>query len=300
MTKLFSLLMVVFASSLLSFGPTNAQENKRHAQIAAADVSIGATLTFPENCPTAGCPAMVLGHGSAPTTRNDLGFYKNIALKLGYAVLAYDKRGVGESTGKYERFDVSKSTRVFCSLAKDMSAVTIWLAEQDGINAERIGFLGGSQAGWIMPLAANLGAPVSFIIIGEGVPLSAGEEAAHGQYFVEHFGSEASPDIVFRDVNEADEVLEAYDGPAGFDPEAVLASIDTPILWIFGLSDTVIPVLPSLRRLETAIAAGQSNHDIHVFPYGDHNFTNTSDGTRYDLAKIVGPWLTALDESQGQ
>jgi hypothetical protein len=53
------------------------------------------------------------------------------------------------------------------------------LSKQQGIDPERIGLIGGSQAGWIMPLAASQEPLVRFIIAGAGVPLSAGAENIH-------------------------------------------------------------------------------------------------------------------------
>ena len=286
--------MISLTMVLVGGAPGHAQQSEFRVMIEADDVVLGASLTIPERCPQKGCPAVVLGHGSAPSTREDLGFYRNIARKLNFAVLAYDKRGVGESSGVYHSFSIGESEQIFHSLAKDMVAVTHWLSEQKNIDASRIGFLGGSQAGWIMPLAVHMGAPAAFIIIGEGTPLSAGQEARHGQVFIDRFGAEDAPEITFRDVHAADLAVSAYDGPSGFDPSSVLADLNTPMLWLFGLNDTVIPVLPSLRRLEGAIADGKNNHSVHVFPYGDHNFRNLSNGSRYDLVEIIGPWLADL------
>lgn len=267
-----------------------AETAQRSVTIDAGEVTLAATLHMPETCPQEGCSAVVLGHGSAPTTRENLGFYRNIALSLGFAVLAYDKRGNGESTGVYEPFNVADSDRVFRELAADMMAVTEWLVQQDGINPADVGLFGGSQAGWIMPLSVHLGGPASFIIVGEGAAISAGRETAHGQVFQELRGSEGSEDITFHDRYLADAAAERYSGDEGYDPAPVLEELTTPTLWLFGLSDDVIPVMLSIRQLGSYIASGRDNHSIHIFPYGDHNFTNRSNGGRYDLERVIRRW----------
>jgi len=72
------------------------------------------------------------------------------------AVLAYDKRGVGASTGRYRPFNVRESENIFEELAADARAATRWPRTQKEVDPARIGLVGGSQAGWIMPLAASI------------------------------------------------------------------------------------------------------------------------------------------------
>lgn len=263
---------------------------RRDVTIAAGDVTLGATLYFPKDA-TGGLPAIVTAHGSAPSTRDGVSFYTDTALSMGFAVLSFDKRGTGVSTGEYERFNVADSPRIFDDLAMDIVHSVRWLTDQDNIDASQIGLLGGSQAGWIMPIAASKEPLVSFVIIGEGVPVTAGEESEHGHFLASAHGSENDPDITSADIAAADAALAGYDGAHGFDPMPVLKQIDTPTLWIFGLRDTVIPVHPSLFRLEALIRAGKTNNHVHIFPFGDHNFTNTATGGGYDVAGAAKAWL---------
>lgn len=264
---------------------------EQRVTIQAGDVLLGASLYRPANA-KGDLPAIVTAHGSAPSTRDDVRFYTNRALEMGFAVLSFDKRGTGESTGEYERFNVTDSARIFQDLAMDVVWSARWLAEQDGIDEDRIGLFGGSQAGWIMPLAASQEPLVKFMIIGEGNPVTAGEEAVHGRYLEEHTGSEGGADVAI--VAQADAVLEAYDGDHGFDPAPVLEALDIPTLWIFGMRDSVIPVVPSLTRLEKLIQSGKTNNEVHVFAFGDHSFVNIATGGIYDVKGVAEPWLHAI------
>ena len=78
----------------------------------------------------------------------------------GIAVFVYDKRGTGDSGGEY--------TQDFYLLASDAAAALDEARRLAGARAVRVGFVGGSQAGWIAPLAATQ-APVDFVLVGYGM-----------------------------------------------------------------------------------------------------------------------------------
>jgi hypothetical protein len=287
--------LVVTTGGLAQASPLSDADTRR-VTIPAGDVELGATLYRPAGA-SGDLPAIVTAHGSAATTRDGVGFYTNAALSMGFAVLSFDKRGTGESTGEYVPFSVATSDRVFHDLAWDVAYSVQWLVDQDGIDATRIGLFGGSQAGWIMPLADtllrdNTDIRLDFIIIGEGVPLTAGAEQAHDDALRQSVGTRQQ--VQRRDLFAAEAGAIAFGGETGFDPEPVLDATDTPMLWLFGLSDGVIPVLASIDRLGARIEAGETHHTVRVLPYGDHNFTNTATGERYDIATISRAWLTSL------
>ena len=247
--------------------------DKERVIINAGDVTLGATLYRPAGA-SVDLPGIVTVHGSAPSTRDGVGFYTYRALEMGFAVLSFDKRGTGESTGEYSPFAVDTSEEMIGDLAMDVVYSIGWLAKQPGIDEARLGLFGGSQAGWIMPLAASKEPLVKFIIAGEGAPVTAGEEATHGDVGGDGEGWDRSR------IQKADAALRQYRGDHGFDPAPILQDLEVPTLWIFGLRDDVIPVYPSLERLETLIKSGKTNNSVHVFPYGDHNFRSTATGRK--------------------
>ena len=83
------------------------------------------------------------------------------------AVLGYDKRGVGGSTGDW-------NTASFEDLAGDVVAAFEYLKTRRDIDRTQIGLLGVSQAGWVMPLAAVRARDMAFLISvsGAGIPAS--------------------------------------------------------------------------------------------------------------------------------
>ncbi len=86
----------------------------------------------------------------------------------GFAALTYDKRGVGESGGSYKRVDVKNGESVLDDPAGDALAGVEFLKNHNKIDPNEIGFFGGSQAGWIAPLAASKSSDVAFIVLFSG------------------------------------------------------------------------------------------------------------------------------------
>ena len=91
--------------------------------------------------------------------------FARFLIRRGMAVLGYDKRGVGGSTGDW-------NTASFDDLAGDVVAAFEYLKTRSDIDPAQIGLLGVSQAGWIMPLAAVRAKDIAFLISisGAGIP----------------------------------------------------------------------------------------------------------------------------------
>lgn len=92
-------------------------------------------------------PGIILVHASGAEDREYLLPFARFLIRHGVAVLGYDKRGVGGSTGDWQ-------TASFDDLARDVVAAFQYLKTRSDIDPSQIGLLGVSQAGWVMPLAA--------------------------------------------------------------------------------------------------------------------------------------------------
>lgn len=270
--------------------------HKTEVMVPAGDIVLAGTLYRPAGATSEG-PAVVLGHGSGKVTRQYNGYWINAALRTGVTVLAFDKRGTGKSTGQFPEWDVKATSPMFQDLAMDMVHATRWLSKQPGIDTNRIGLMGGSQAGWIMPLAASQEPLVRFVIVGEGVPLPVGVEQAHSMY-LDYVSEEGEGNPSPRHLAAADilsmETVGSEDEPLGYDPRPVLEKMTTPVLWIFGLYDGVIPTRASIDEIGRLNKAGKLNHSIHIFPFGNHNFQNVFTGKPYDLPQVSRQWLQSI------
>ncbi len=138
-------------------------EKREDVRFSNGDVRLTGTLISPA---TKGKhPVIILVHGSGAENREYMLPFARFLVRHGMAVLGYDKRGVGGSTGDW-------NTASFDDLAGDVVAALEYLKTRSDIDRAQIGLLGVSQAGWIMPLAAVRAKDIAFLISisGAGVP----------------------------------------------------------------------------------------------------------------------------------
>src|SRR5690606_7851130 len=85
--------------------------------------------------------------------------------RRGIAVLRYDDRGVGASTGSFQ----AATSEDFAS---DALAAVAFLKGRDDVDPAKIGIVGHSEGGLIAPIAAVRSEDVAFIVLlaGPGVP----------------------------------------------------------------------------------------------------------------------------------
>jgi hypothetical protein len=232
-------------------------------------------------------PLIVLVHGSGRITADgQLAGFANRLMDAGFAVCAYDKRGVGRSGGEYANVGVSNSERMFDLLASDALAAVGALRSRRDIDPGRIGLMGVSQGGWIAPLAASRSAHVRFVVTVSGPAVSVGEEIAYSRLAGADPGS-----IQGLSDADIDPQMKAFTGPHGYIPEPVLKRLTVPSFWILGERDRSIPlertvaVLTRLRDLEHRPIT------THVIPGVDHGLRNPTTGERADYWPALLGWL---------
>ncbi|MEZ4668058.1 MAG: alpha/beta fold hydrolase [Anaerolineae bacterium] len=168
----------VFQPTLAALAPiveavTDVPYQQEEVTVPNGDVTLAGTLTLPEG--DGPHPAVVLVTGSGPQDRDEslapaaaIKPFRLIAdalTRAGIAVLRYDDRGIGKSTGDF----ASATTPDFAS---DASAAIQYLMTRSDINPKQIGVLGHSEGGEV---AAMLGANdphVAFIVSMAGPAVS--------------------------------------------------------------------------------------------------------------------------------
>jgi pimeloyl-ACP methyl ester carboxylesterase len=105
-------------------------------------------------------PVAVLVHGSEADSALIFDRMQHLLPANGIGVFVYDKRGTGKSEGRY--------TQNFHWLADDAAAALSMARVLAGSLAGEVGFFGGSQAGWIEPLAA-MKVKTDFVLVGFGL-----------------------------------------------------------------------------------------------------------------------------------
>jgi uncharacterized protein len=124
-------------------------------------VALAGRLTLPPG--QARVPIVVLIHGAEHSSAlEDYALQRQFA-SAGIGVFAYDKRGTGVSGGRY--------SQNYLLLATDAILAMREARRLAGIRAGRVGYQGGSQGGWVAPLAARI-EPVDFVILSFGLAVS--------------------------------------------------------------------------------------------------------------------------------
>jgi len=244
-------------------------------------------------------PAVVLVHGAGPATHDEPAFvvHANAFVRRGFAVLAYDKRGCGASSGTLDESDYS-------DLAADVAAGIRYLRSRPDIDAKRIGLLGRSEGGWVSMLAASHDRSIAFVIMSSGCAVTPAAEvrdwtrrslaakgfsreriddavaakAAIWNYYRDVLRGRATSDqraaVVQRLAGFSDarpEVPAKIMDPAvdsrrkfvafihniDFDPAPLLATLRTPLMEVIGSDDDVVEPKSTIAALERLRARGK-------------------------------------------
>lgn len=134
-----------------------------------AGIKLSGTLTYP-NKTDKKVPVVILISGSGPQDRDET-FYEHkpflvlsdFLTRHGIAVLRYDDRGFGKSTG-------DNSTATTKDLSSDVLSAIDFLKTRKEFG--KIGLIGHSEGAIIAPMVANLNKNISFIVMlaGSGIP----------------------------------------------------------------------------------------------------------------------------------
>lgn len=172
-----------------------------------AGVQLAGRLVMPQG--TGRVPIVVLVHGSEHDSALKFYSLQRQLPAVGIGVFVYDKRGTGKSGGLY--------TQNYLLLADDAIAAMNEARRLAGPRAGRIGYQGGSQGGWVAPLAAKI-APVDFVIVGFGLAVSPLDEVREATAF-DLSSRGYGPDVIAKAMHIADAVsaVIASDFRKGYD-----------------------------------------------------------------------------------
>lgn len=137
---------------------------------ADGSITLAGTITLPENNEAA--PAVILITGSGPQDRDETIFHHkpfwviaDYLTRRGIAVLRFDDRGYGESTGNF-------STATSRDFSNDVMAGVAYLKSRADIDPSRIGLIGHSEGGVIGPMVAAKQTDIAFMILLAGTAVT--------------------------------------------------------------------------------------------------------------------------------
>ena len=295
-----------------------------------AGVQLAGTLTLPKG--DGPFPAVILITGSGPQNRNEEVFNHKPFLVIadyltnnGIAVLRYDDRGVGASTG-----DFGASTSG--DFAEDALAALNFMKTRKEINPAMIGLIGHSEGGMIAPVAASGSDEVAFIVLLAGPGSNLGDNVNYQRSLMAKKGGateeyitaqenwlKAVNETVRKDIpdeqvqSEIQKIYAAYDEKTkntlnwseerinqianlvsgrwwryGFryDPEKTIQSLDCPVLALLGEKDQQVPPILNQAELQRAISGRNEKNQLVVVPGVNHMFQTCTTGDETEYSKI--------------
>jgi uncharacterized protein len=220
--------------------------------------------------------------GSGPADRSNGGYFDALRHRLvgaGVAVLGFDKRGVGGSTGDWASAGIRE-------LAADVAGAVAALRAHPLVDSRAVGLLGHSEGGWVALRAATHGAPPGFLVLSSCPAVSFFEAEVHALtvagvkpdraralfgHLRDAVHADAAlatalqviadePDPVLREVLDragfrlTDETYSQLRAWIDYVPDADLDDLRTPTLAVYGTRDPLTPVQASLDRLAARAA----------------------------------------------
>ena len=268
-------------------------------------------------------PAIVVLHSAGASTR-DYALYRHLSHDLpalGFAVLVFDRRGSGASTGTLNGTDYEQ-------LADDGIAGLHAIANNSRIDPHRIGFWGLSQGGWLSILAASRTHDAAFAVSVSAPMVTAARQmefAVDNLLALRGYGAAAIDQATdtrnrwqayLRGTNSRDDAIKAlaaaehqpwFDNTfmstaedldpdprtsswrkeMDLDPMQAVKGAHVPLLFIYGGADPWVPVEESARSLQSLM---QKRHDIEVHVIAGINHAmaiNPHETMSFDKASLL-------------
>ena len=292
-----------------------------------AGVNLAGTLTLPKG--TGPFAAAVLVAGSGPQDRDDtIANHKPFLVlsdyltRKGFAVLRYDKRGIGQSTGSTEMATT-------LDLASDAQSAVAYLKTRKEIDPAKIGLIGHSEGAMIAPAIAAASNDLPWVVL-LAAPATKGEDTLLNQSdFIARAGGlsdaqvlsslnfdKQAYELVQKEPDNAvvtetlktlvkESGLDAAVPPAAleaqlhmmtspwfrfflsYDPLPDLKRTKCPVLAIYGEKDLQVPPKINLPMLQKAFSdGGNKQADVRELPELNHFFQHAYSGSPTEYAAI--------------
>ena len=298
---------------------------------ADANVNLAATLTLPK-IDNPARTVVILISGSGPQDRDEtyMGHKPFLVLsdyltRKGIAVLRYDERGVGASTGNFDKATTA-------DFADDVKHLVSYLKNRTDLQFQNIGLIGHSEGAIIAPKVANSTKEVSFMVMLAGTGLSgkqvslqqaldlrnfAVDEEESYKAYIERAIAIASSDreedqvkAELRTFYQNSEVLASLlpqhidkeefinnlvtsrTNPwiryfYNYNPADELVKITIPVLALYGSKDTQVPPKYHLQPVKEALEKSSSkDHEVELIPGLNHLFQECETGQIAEYPQI--------------
>ena len=263
---------------------TVTREGDEQVRIPANGFSLAGTVSKPASSVRSPWPGVILVAGSGPSDRDETVFgipiFGELAGSLadaGFAVLRYDKRGVGQSGGRVESATIN-------DYADDLRAAVKFMSERKDVDRKRLGVVGHSEGGSVAMLAASKEKKIGALVLISTIGVTGAElNMAQVKHALERSKRTEAEQQATIDLQQRiqDAVLtgrgwetvppqlrKQADVPwfhsfLAFNPAKLMSSVKQSLLIVQGLLDT--QVHPSnADRLETLARARKKSGSVDV------------------------------------
>lgn len=315
-----------------AFQPRSVTEDVQIASVPG--VTLAGRLRVPATHGGGPFPAVLLLSGSGPSQRGGFNLLEERLLRDGIAVLTYDKRGIGQSTGQF--------VDTLENMEADAAAAVLFLRSRPDIDGARIAIAGHSQGGAVGPAVAardpaiaavvmfagpaappeppGPGHEINFVILrdilikGGAAPAAVARVTATAETLFEAEIREASPKKIgplrekviqalmacHFNSEQAEAALTTLRSVvleafnAHFD--RTLAKLRMPVLALYGSRDEIVPSADHMPAAKKALA---SNPDAQVIEIADmnhsfHNVRNASAQEQANPGPVAAPEVITL------
>ena len=247
-------------------------------------------------------PVVVFAGGSSTSDFRDYseGFtetlIEGIFLPRDFAILYFNKRGIGKSTGNWKWSSIE-------SRASDVLAAVDYLRTLPIVDGGHVGLVGHSQGGWVVQLAGSQNPRISFVISLAGPTVTVREQdlkTVELRLACEGFREEELAKRL-RQRDRAHDRMMAIGGIFPFfelrfmrnilpyDPKQSLRGLTQPTLLAFAGFDSMVPVDQNWPRFQQIFPDGTpENITWHTAPAADHLF-RTTDTVCFDYSGASRP-----------
>jgi dienelactone hydrolase len=256
--------------------------------ISASGSQLAGTITEPLGAGPH--PGIVIVHGSEPGQRYFYDIWVGVYASMGLAVLTYDKRGNGASTGRYPgEFPTTAALTIY---ADDAAAALAFLARWQGMDPKHVGFHGGSQGGWTVPLSISRHPLAAFDVLASGPATTVDQ--------TDMWAAFSDGGAVMPTESLADMQAQVRATNTGYDPAPALRALTVPTLWLLGTNDRTVPTAICVEILN---AMHKPNFTVHMLPTGHGLLVNPtglaadderSPGLAPDLVPTLKSWIGAV------
>lgn len=315
---LFILILVVIIGYFFIVGSNDFEiDNMQHHDyvFVSKEEELSATLFIPERGISKQTPVALLIHGDGPQDRTSAKGYLpliNYLVEQGIAVFSWDKKGVGASKGNW----LHQSIKDRAIEAKDAFN---FLSTQVGFAADKMGYLGFSQAGWVIPKASTLTDPAFSIIIGGAVNwLDQGDyltkirlekEGFSQDLIAKKLDSIRRNDIaLFTDFNANDIEQSGIEKDRFLfiarnlesDATQDLLTMKGPLLALWGEDDLNVPAEDNAQKYREIIKGRKNYHsEIKIYPQSTHGLLKAA-YFNYQLTSQWPTWKKGLFVGMGR